>query len=192
MQAQFPNVLVCFQENAWMDSTIACKAAEIQFFPFLQQEGISDVSNLLLMDNLSAQHDETFIAQCAAANVVCRFGPPGLTETWQPVDHHVGLAYHKGVSKWQEDHVLSTEFRNKCGNLAPDAEYQRAMMVEAVSLTYTELETRRSAQELGSDPSIFLSAFRTTGCLISAGYAGQDVALDDAMHPDRGRQRGTL
>ncbi len=66
----------------WNNCSAQAGATEIQ--PFLEEHEIDDA--LLLMDNLSSQHNAEFLASLKDMGVVHRHGPANQTESWQPVD----------------------------------------------------------------------------------------------------------
>jgi hypothetical protein len=177
----YPGVIVHWQKNAWMDSERTLQVAREQLKPFLQTEEIE--AALLLIDNLSSQHNAEFLKELGEMGFVYRHGPAGLTESWQPVDHHIGVRYHKMVGVRQMLRYHSAEFEEKFKSIDPKPEQVREWMVEDVEAVYRELEAERTAKELEGESSCFRQSFVSTGCLVSA--TGTEAAdYDAAMKPE--------
>jgi len=78
-----PRVFVRFQGNAW-----ATRAVLVSMVPDF---GIR-LDSLLLMDGYGAHRGELQEELKRHAGTTCWFGPPKLTDTWQPVDRGNALS----------------------------------------------------------------------------------------------------
>ena len=144
--------------------------------------------SLQLCDNLNGQVAEKFVKAVAEhAPGSLRFGPKKATHVWQPVDHHVGAAYHYKMGCCY-DELMATFNERKIS--APEI---RILLTKWAGRAFQELEAERekreaacAALEAAGEPvpaearSLFYRAFLRTGCLVTADGTG-----DEEIKPHR-------
>ena len=96
------NVVVHFQDNAWMDTETMTDWVNAQEFTR---------NTVLLMDNLNAHR--AVEEMLADLGVITWFGPAKTTDYWQPVDRTVGKwikdRVHQIIEKYQVDHQVELD-----------------------------------------------------------------------------------
>lgn len=51
------------------------------------------------LDKDNEKFEETFTSELAGASVTLRFGVPGATHLWQPIDHGIGAEYKRLIGR---------------------------------------------------------------------------------------------
>jgi hypothetical protein len=86
-----PDVHVCFQANAWLDTATAMEWADSVLAPFLRDER-HNAPTLLILDNLKAQVCDEFKQKVSSSHAHVWRLPPNCTHMSQPIDSGTGCA----------------------------------------------------------------------------------------------------
>jgi hypothetical protein len=179
------DVIVLWQAKAWADNVTCVAWAERCFKPFVEEaEEIDDEDeSLLLADSLRSQTKDTFssaVKQHVNAHTI--FGVKNGSHVWQPVDHHVGAAYHRKMDAFYVEWMASVEAESYKGTIPVGK--RRQLLTQWAGRAYRELEEKRveaeqaRAEDPTKPPSMFYAAFLRTGCLVTA-----DGTEDDEIRP---------
>ena len=101
IKAYHLDVDVYSQGNAWSDTTF-----RVEWVKQTLKEGIKQLDTkefVLFSDNLTAQVSDEFLQVAREINGIVWFGPPGATDSWQPVDCGIGCMLKQKVSRIQDD-----------------------------------------------------------------------------------------
>ena len=111
------SVVVFWQAKAWADSEFCRKWAswfsEWWFsqptfsFPILMladnlkshKDGVMSEEEEKALDKDNQNFEDTFKSELAGASAVLRFGVPGATHLWQPIDHGIGAEYKRLIGR---------------------------------------------------------------------------------------------
>jgi len=80
-----PGVQVRWQQKAWADTAFCKDWAETVMVPFVREHCAGE-RWLLFADSLGSQRMAAFLQPLKDAGGEVFFGPPGLTDIWQPID----------------------------------------------------------------------------------------------------------
>ena len=81
-----------FQEKAWFDTDGLKTWFKEWFLPAKIAALGAETWALLLLDGCGQTHQvDEFKALCHANRVLCWYGEPNMTDTWQPIDASIGL-----------------------------------------------------------------------------------------------------
>eukprot|EP00795_Rhopilema_esculentum_P004797 gene4797-biopygen12420 len=100
-RAYHKDVDVYWQTNAWADTEFSVKWVEQTLKPAVKDNENSEF--LLFCDNLSAQTDALFLSKVMVLNGIIRFGVPGATDIWQPVECGFGNMIKPMVRTMQDE-----------------------------------------------------------------------------------------
>jgi hypothetical protein len=167
-----PDVTVIWQLKAWADTTTCIKWANTCMKSFVDEELGEDAECLLLADSLRSQVKQEFqdtVKSAVRADVL--FGVKGGSHIWQPVDHHIGAAYHRMMDASYVDWMASDA--DAYGDNSVPVGDRRILLTQWAGAAYRALEETRKLREAAmvvdpaAKPSIFYSAFRSTGSLVT-------------------------
>jgi hypothetical protein len=165
-----PAVDVYWQECAWVDRKVALDWLERTFKP-----AVADKEFLLFCDNLDAQTHVDFREKVKEYGGFPRYGPPGLTDAWQPVDSGHGQLLKVLTGKVQQNWLeMDENIEQWSGNT--DTNYtameRRILITQWVGEAYIQLQDTKYQ-------TFRWRCFERTGCLITA-----DGSDDDKIKPE--------
>jgi hypothetical protein len=180
-----PDVNVIWQAKAWADTVTCVEWSRTSFKEFVDGDSHidEDEETLLLADSLRSQTKSTF-TQAVKADVRGHtiFGVKNGSHLWQPVDHHVGAAYHRKMDAFYVEWMASDDGAQFAHSVPVGK--RRQLMTEWAGRAYRELEAARQLAEEKQEtdpyapPAMFYAAFLRTGCLITV-----DGTCDDEIRP---------
>lgn len=145
-----PRVQVAWQKKAWADRNFCLDWAKHVF----RRSTSSVDEKLLFLDNLDGQSNPEFVEYLQKhCNCIVRFGPAGLTDLWQPVDHHVGKLLKDYVHHEYEQ--LMEETPEKWEDGAISMQEKRVLVTKWVGAAWQRLCTEK--------PEFLIRAFSSTG-----------------------------
>jgi hypothetical protein len=169
------DVNVLWQAKAWADTVTCVEWARKCFKIFVDEDSniSEDEECLLLADSLRSQTKSTFTdAVKASVNARTLFGLKDGSHLWQPVDHHVGAAYHRKMDAYYVEWMASSD--GELYDSSVPVSKRRQLMTQWAGRAYRQLEASRELAEEKraadpiAPPSMFYAAFLRTGCLITA------------------------
>jgi hypothetical protein len=161
-----PDVIVLWQAKAWADNVTCVEWAELCFKQFVEeaQEIAGGDEVVLLADSLRSQTKDTFAAAVKQhARGLTIFGVKNASHVWQPVDHHVGAAYHRKMDAYYVEWMASIEAESYTGTIPVGK--RRQLLTKWAGRAYRELEEKREeaerlrAEDPTKPPSMFYAAW---------------------------------
>jgi hypothetical protein len=181
------DVQVLWQAKAWADTATCIEWSRVCFKEFVDADAHikEGEETLLLADSLRSQVKATF-RDAAKTNARAHtiFGVKNGSHVWQPVDHHVGAAYHRKMDAYYVEWMASADGELYAQSVPVGK--RRQLMTQWAGRAYRELEAARElaeekqAADASSPPSMFYAAFLRTGCLVTA-----DGSDDNEIRPHR-------
>ena len=151
-----PDVDVMFQPKAWVDANLA----QQWVLKCANQYLHTNKKNLVFMDNLNAQINQTFVKLMAkVCNAYCYYFVSGCTDIQQPIDQGVGAIVKKYMGEELDAWLMSPENLErwvKPGGMS--AGDRRILMTKWVAQAWGRMCCTFDFQRL----------FEKTGCLMSA------------------------
>ena len=172
-KAWHPDVHVYFQENAWVDNSLACQWMEKTIKPFIEEENLGPYT--LFCDNLTAQTSDQFKEAVSDGRGLVWYGLRNATDLWQPVD--VGIAYTlkqligQAHRDWLDFDVNSDRWFGH--------ENSFTAMERRILLTHWSGEAWNKFTTDEKYEQVRWNAFERTGCLLTV-----DGSVDHLIKPE--------
>ena len=171
--AYHPSVDHYFQENAWVNTAIALKHAEMTLKPAVHHLP----RFLLFLDNLSSQTCPEYRSAIEKLKGRCHYGVPNATDSWQPIDSGIGRILKKLIFDEQEEWLEEGDNIDRwLGNADPPitASERRILMSQWAGAAHDKL--------MSSDYDDFRKgAFQRTGTLITADGSDDHLIKPEGM-----------
>ena len=160
-------VRVFFQENAWVDTSVACQWMENTLTPFIKEENVNS-------DNLTVQTSYPFKDAVSEEHGVAWDGLRNAIELWQPVDAGVAQTLKQLVRQAHREWLNFDDNADRwLGHENTFSAMERRILITYYSdVAWTKFTTDEKYAQ------VIYNAFVRTGCLLTV-----DGSRDHLVQP---------